>query len=181
MGGAADVVAEYLEERYVDGASLADALSVAVAALGHSETDDRVIPDEDLEVAVLDRTRSRPRKFSRIGPARLQQLLGDRGPSQPNPDPELETAAAAADRARREPAVRRRLATSHPSPRKPAQTGRSTSREVGCGALSSLVSSCSLDIGVHAEVVAVAELAQRDVVEVLLRQRTMQTHGPPVG
>jgi proteasome alpha subunit len=97
MGGAADVVAEYLEERYVEGASLSDALSVAVAALGHSETDDRVIPDEDLEVAVLDRTRSRPRKFSRIGPARLQQLLGDRGPSQPNPDPELETAAASPD------------------------------------------------------------------------------------
>ncbi len=97
MGGAADVVAEYLEERYVEGASLSDALSVAVAALGHSETDDRVIPDEDLEVAVLDRTRSRPRKFSRIGPARLQQLLGDRGPSQPNPDPELETPAASPD------------------------------------------------------------------------------------
>jgi proteasome alpha subunit len=97
MGGAADVVAEYLEERYVEGASLADALSVAVAALGHSETDDRVIPDEDLEVAVLDRTRSRPRKFSRIGPARLQELLGDRGPTQPNPDPELETAAASLD------------------------------------------------------------------------------------
>ena len=33
----------------------------------------------DLEVAVLDRTRTQPRKFSRLGPARLDELLGDRG------------------------------------------------------------------------------------------------------
>ena len=93
MGGAADVVAGYLEERYTPGASLSDALSLAVGALGHTEEGDRVIPDEDLEVAVLDRTRAQPRKFSRILPARLRQVLGDRGPSEPNPEPELETAA----------------------------------------------------------------------------------------
>ncbi len=34
MGGAADVVASYLKERYAEGASLADALGLAVAALG---------------------------------------------------------------------------------------------------------------------------------------------------
>ena len=80
MGGAADTVASYLEGQYTDGASLAEALRVAVASLGHSEKGDRVIPAEDLEVAVLDRTRSQDRKFSRIRPARLSQLLGDRGP-----------------------------------------------------------------------------------------------------
>src|SRR5690349_2324122 len=86
MGGAADVVASYLEERYSAGASLADAVSLAVAALGHATDEDRVIPVGDLEVAVLDRTRSQPRKFSRIRPARLEQFLGDRGPATPAPE-----------------------------------------------------------------------------------------------
>ncbi len=96
MGGAADVVATYLEERYSPGASLVDAISLAVGALGHTEEGDRVIPDEDLEVAVLDRTRSQPRKFSRILPARLRELLGDRGPTEPNPEPEVESSVPAA-------------------------------------------------------------------------------------
>ena len=84
MGGAADTVASYLEGHYIDGAPLAEALRIAVASLGHSEKSDRVIPAEDLEVAVLDRTRSQDRKFSRIRPARLSQLLGDRGPEVPD-------------------------------------------------------------------------------------------------
>jgi proteasome alpha subunit len=84
MGGAADTVASYLEGQYTDGAPLAEALRVAVASLGHSDKADRVIPAEDLEVAVLDRTRSQDRKFSRIRPARLSQLLGDRGPEVPD-------------------------------------------------------------------------------------------------
>ena len=85
MGGQADTVAAYLKEHYTEGASLDAALRVAVAALGHSSDDgdsqDRVIPTEDLEVAVLDRTRTQPRKFSRLRPARLDTLLGDRGPA----------------------------------------------------------------------------------------------------
>ena len=84
MGGAADIVATYLKERYVEGSSLEDAVRLAVAALGHSanekgEPADRVIPDTALEVAVLDRTRSQPRKFRRIRPSQLTQILGDRG------------------------------------------------------------------------------------------------------
>jgi proteasome alpha subunit len=85
MGGAADVVAAHLAEHYVAGASLADALHVAVAALGHSETDDRVIPVSALEVAALDRTRSQPRKFLRLREARLAEILGDRGPEEAAP------------------------------------------------------------------------------------------------
>ncbi len=81
MGGAADAVASYLRERYVDGASLEDALRLVVAALGHSEAEDRVIPEDNLEVAVLDRTRTQPRKFKRIPPRRLGEILGDRGPT----------------------------------------------------------------------------------------------------
>jgi proteasome alpha subunit len=78
MGGAADVVAGYLKERYAAGAPLTDALGLAVDALGHSDSTPRQIDVEDLEVAVLDRTRAQPRKFARLRPARLQQLLGDR-------------------------------------------------------------------------------------------------------
>src|SRR6478672_2525415 len=79
MGGAADVVAGHLREHYVAGSSLEDTLRVAVAALGHSETEDRVIPAGDLEVAALDRTRSQPRKFLRLRAARLTEILGGAG------------------------------------------------------------------------------------------------------
>ncbi len=88
MGGAADVVASYLKERYVEGAALTEALALAVGALGHTDAADRVIPGTDLEVAVLDRTRSQPRKFVRLRPARLEELLGDRGPTAGAPEPE---------------------------------------------------------------------------------------------
>jgi len=85
MGGAADVVAAYLSEHYVPDSDLAVAVRLAVAALGHTESEDRVIPDSDLEVAVLDRTRTQPRKFSRLRPARLVELLGERAPATPAP------------------------------------------------------------------------------------------------
>src|SRR4051794_40664480 len=94
MGGADEVVAAYLEEHYTENASLSDALHVAVAALGKGATEngtpavDRVIAASDLEVAVLDRTRSQPRKFLRLLPARLEALLGDRGPVSPTSAPE---------------------------------------------------------------------------------------------
>ncbi|WP_278255944.1 proteasome subunit alpha [Nocardioides convexus] len=78
MGGDAETVTSYLRENHVDGADLASALRVAVGALGHTsdggQVQDRVIPVEDLEVAVLDRTRVQPRKFRRILPARLAEF-----------------------------------------------------------------------------------------------------------
>jgi proteasome alpha subunit len=95
MGGAADVVAGYLREHYVEGASLQDAVRLAVAALGHSETDDRVLPTGDLEVAALDRTRQQPRKFVRLRESRLVELLGERGPEQGDA-PKAEDATGAA-------------------------------------------------------------------------------------
>src|SRR3546814_874341 len=99
MGGAADVVAAHLKDHYVEGASLADAIALAVSALGHSESGDRVIPAEDLEVAVLDRTRVQPRKFRRIRGQALLDLLGDRGPETPSePADGDSTARAAPDR-----------------------------------------------------------------------------------
>src|SRR5689334_2758395 len=84
MGGEAEVVSEQLGSSYVEGASLAEALRTAVTALGHTESGDRAIPATDLEVAVLDRTRPQPRKFARIRPDALQQMLGERGPTTPD-------------------------------------------------------------------------------------------------
>ncbi|TIC87685.1 proteasome subunit alpha [Nocardioides sp. GY 10113] len=96
MGGDAETVAGYLKEHYAPGASLAEALRVAVAALGHTTSEDRVIPVEDLEVAVLDRTRVQPRKFRRLMGARLGDLLGERGKAE-HAAPELSGEPPAAD------------------------------------------------------------------------------------
>jgi len=84
MGGQVEPVAESLSASQVAGAPLADALKAAVVALGQSESGDRVIATGDLEVAVLDRTRVQARKFSRLSPARLDELLGDRGEPGPS-------------------------------------------------------------------------------------------------
>jgi proteasome alpha subunit len=97
MGGAADVVATALREHYVEGASLEDAVRLAVTALGHSETEDRVIAADALEVAVLDRTREQPRKFLRLRAARLTEILGERArASAADPAPEDAVAVAGA-------------------------------------------------------------------------------------
>ncbi len=79
MGGHVDPVAASLSAAEVSGVPLQTALREAVLALGRSDSGDRVIPTGDLEVAVLDRTRSQTRKFVRLSPARLDELLGDRG------------------------------------------------------------------------------------------------------
>ncbi len=83
MGGQVESVAESLSRSEVAGAPLEQALRAAVVALGQSESGTRVIPTTDLEVAVLDRTRLKPRKFVRLSPARLDELLGDRGTAVP--------------------------------------------------------------------------------------------------
>jgi proteasome alpha subunit len=108
IGGAADVVSSYLAEHYQQGMSFTDALALAVAALGRQnnergDNEDRVIPTKDLEVAVLDRTRTQPRKFSRIGPNRVEALLGPRqaepaaAPKHPADEHPPGTAASDAD------------------------------------------------------------------------------------
>ena len=75
MGGDAESVSAYLKEHYTPGLSLDAALRVAVAALGHTEAEERSIPAEDLEVAVLDRTRLLPRKFRRLNGDSLVGIL----------------------------------------------------------------------------------------------------------
>ncbi|HEX7739039.1 MAG TPA: proteasome subunit alpha [Marmoricola sp.] len=92
MGGEAEAVSSYLDEHYSDGLGRDDAIRLAVAALGHSVSEDRTITASDLEVAVLDRTRSQERKFRRL-------RVDDLTPILPPPDaaPPAEEAAPAAE------------------------------------------------------------------------------------
>ncbi|TCC07672.1 proteasome subunit alpha [Kribbella soli] len=81
MGGAADTVAEYIGEHYTEGISLAGALRLAVDALGHDGTEVRELTPDQLEVAVLDRTRTQVRKFKRISEETLARILSESSPA----------------------------------------------------------------------------------------------------
>jgi proteasome alpha subunit len=94
MGGAAEAVTAYLKERYQRGLSRNDALSLAAAALGQGETGHRDIPARDLEVAVLDRTRTQVRKFKRLDVAVLTSVLADAAAAA---DPETTATPTAPD------------------------------------------------------------------------------------
>ncbi len=87
MGGAAESVTKYLEERYTRGLSRDEALKLAAAALGHSETGHRDIPARDLEVAVLDRTRTQERKFRRLDDNALAGILAGPDATAETPGP----------------------------------------------------------------------------------------------
>ncbi len=85
MGGLAEPATTYLKEHYVTGASLEDAIRTAVQALGRGESETRVIPSTNLEVAVLDRTRTQQRKFKRIPARQLGEILGNGGGADEDP------------------------------------------------------------------------------------------------
>jgi proteasome alpha subunit len=80
MGGSVDKATTYLKEHYHAGASLEDAIRVAVEALGQGETENRTVPAANLEVAALDRTRSQQRKFRRLTAGQLGRILGNGEP-----------------------------------------------------------------------------------------------------
>lgn len=86
MGGAADAVTSYVAERFSPQMSRDDALRLAAAALGHSETGHRDVAADDLEVAVLDRTRTQPRKFRRLTLPALREVLGATAGAEDGPD-----------------------------------------------------------------------------------------------
>jgi proteasome alpha subunit len=75
MGGSAETINTYLTEKYTDGLALAAALKLAIDALGHDSDESREISAEQLEVAVLDRTRPQTRKFKRLNSQRIESLL----------------------------------------------------------------------------------------------------------
>jgi proteasome alpha subunit len=83
MGGSAERATSYLSEHYQAGASLEDAVRVAVEALGQGETETREIPASNLEVAVLDRTRTQQRKFRRLRGDDLGRILGNASAATP--------------------------------------------------------------------------------------------------
>jgi len=78
MGGSAETISQQLTERYRDGMSLEEALRLAVELLGRDPAggDQRTLTADQLEVAVLDRTRPR-RTFRRLTGPMLSRLLGD--------------------------------------------------------------------------------------------------------
>ena len=77
MGGNSEPLAAYVRERHDPAASLEEVLRLGVGALAQTGPDGqpRTIRADDLEAAVLDRTRPR-RAFSRLVGARLERLLG---------------------------------------------------------------------------------------------------------
>jgi proteasome alpha subunit len=76
VGGNAEQISGYLDQRHRDGMTLAEALHLAVQALSRDTNgSQREIPAEKLEVAVLDRTRPQKRKFKRITGGQLSRLL----------------------------------------------------------------------------------------------------------
>ncbi|HEU4949017.1 MAG TPA: proteasome subunit alpha [Kribbella sp.] len=87
MGGPAEQVADYVGEHYTEGISLAGALRLAVDALGHDGTEIRQLQPDQIEVAVLDRTRTQVRKFKRMSEETLAGILSqsqpDTAPSEP--------------------------------------------------------------------------------------------------
>ena len=84
MGGSADELSELIREQWRQGLDLAEALAIAVQGLGRSGPDETRLTADQLEVAVLDRTRPR-RKFRRVTGAALQQLM-PRDSDQADPD-----------------------------------------------------------------------------------------------
>ncbi|MGH8834755.1 MAG: proteasome subunit alpha, partial [Actinomycetes bacterium] len=74
MGGSAEATANLLEQRYGDNPALPDALRLAVDVLSEAGPSPRQLPANQLEVAVLDRTRPK-RKFQRLLGAKLDALL----------------------------------------------------------------------------------------------------------
>jgi proteasome alpha subunit len=84
MGGQAEAIASVVKDQRTDEQSLAQALQLAVKALGSVGGENgatRQIADNQLEVAVLDRTR-RGRAFRRISGQALKTLLT---PAEPAP------------------------------------------------------------------------------------------------
>ncbi|HEY9294336.1 MAG TPA: proteasome subunit alpha [Microlunatus sp.] len=84
MGGSAEAIAERLGEQYAERLDLAAAVQLAVRALASDGDQPRELGTDALEVAILDRTRTQPRKFRRLSGERLAGLLST--PAAPAPD-----------------------------------------------------------------------------------------------
>jgi proteasome alpha subunit len=74
MGGSAEAIGTTVREGHREGISLAEGVQLAVRGLAASEGESREISAGQLEVAVLDRTRSR-RRFRRLTDAQVTPLI----------------------------------------------------------------------------------------------------------
>lgn len=86
VGGNADQISGYLGQRHREGMTLGAALKLAVEALargGANGGGERELTADQLEVAVLDRTRSQQRKFKRVLGRPLSRLLEPETGSSP--------------------------------------------------------------------------------------------------
>ena len=92
MGGNSEPISNFVKARHDPAAPLDVVVQLAVEALSHApDGSTRTFSADDLEAAVLDRTRPR-RAFQRLVGPRLQQMMGP-APEQPAPEqPAPETA-----------------------------------------------------------------------------------------
>ena len=72
MGGEEDTIRTVVEQGWTDGMDLASAVQLAVRALSDGQP---LLGPDQLEVAVLDRTRRQVRKFTRVTGQALTELL----------------------------------------------------------------------------------------------------------
>jgi proteasome alpha subunit len=105
MGGSADVISEVVRQGFQPDLSLADAARLAVRSLsadGGPAVEPRSLGVDALEVAILDRNRTLPRKFRRVQGERLSALLtekiepedqGHEAPPAAAPEPPLAEAS----------------------------------------------------------------------------------------
>ena len=85
MGGNSEPITNYVKERHDPTAPLEVVVQLAVAALSHApDGSTRTLLADDLEAAVLDRTRPR-RAFQRLVGTRLERLLGTPPTAEPVP------------------------------------------------------------------------------------------------
>ena len=96
MGGSAEAIAGLLEQRFGDNSALPDALRLAVDVLSEAGPSPRELPANQLEVAVLDRTRPK-RKFQRLLGAKLDGLLATTGAGKKAGGTDGKVSGAAAD------------------------------------------------------------------------------------
>lgn len=95
MGGNADQITEQLKRAHREGLALDEALRVAVDVLARDGSGEkRQVTAAQLEVAVLDRTRSQQRKFKRVVGSQLARLLGEAAPAGASEESSADAAEA---------------------------------------------------------------------------------------
>ncbi|QPP09742.1 proteasome subunit alpha [Streptomyces bathyalis] len=78
VGGNSDQINSYLEQRHRDDMTLAEAVKLGKESLARDNNGgEREVTADQLEVALLDRTRVQQRKFKRVLGTQLQRLLGE--------------------------------------------------------------------------------------------------------